>query len=479
MRFLSKVVSTSLRGVNSIHTTACATQRSTAGGPAPIERSYPITGKYPKIVSASEAVDVIKSGDSVFVHGIACTPTPLLDALCEAAKSKNLKHITLHHLHLEGPTPWLKEDVRDKIRSNSLFTGHNLRKGVNEGLVDFNSTFLHEVPLLFRRGAIKLNVALLQVSPPDSHGFCSLGTSVDTARAATQHADIIIAMSNKNMPRTFGDGIIHQSHIDYLVEAHDFPIHLRSAPEIGEREQKIGKIIAEQLVDDGATLQMGIGGIPDAALGAMKNHKDLGIHTEMFSDGVLDLVESNAITNRFKVTQPGRMTVSFVYGSRKLYDFLNDNPYIHFGDVATVNDPSIIRKNPKVTAINSCVEVDLTGQIVSDSIGSRLISGFGGQVDFIRAAALSNDGLGRPIIALPSTTKNGQSKIVPFLQEGGGVVTTRAHAHYIVTEYGVAEVWGKNMRQRSYELIKIAHPSARESLEKAAFERFKVMPSND
>uniref|UniRef100_A0A0N5C4S3 Acetyl-CoA hydrolase n=1 Tax=Strongyloides papillosus TaxID=174720 RepID=A0A0N5C4S3_STREA len=481
MRFLSKVVSNSVTGVKALHTTSAAaiSMRSTAGGPPPIERSYPIPGKSPKVVSAAEAVDVIKSGDSVFVHGIACTPTPLLSALCEAAKAKNLKGIKLHHLHLEGPTPWLEADVRDKIRSNSLFTGHNLRKAVNEGWVDFNSTFLHEVPLLFRKGAIKLNVALLQVSAPDEHGYCTLGTSIDTARAAIQHADCIIAMSNKNMPRTFGDGIIHQSHIDYLVEAHDFPVHLRAMPSIGEAEQKIGKIIAEELVDDGATLQMGIGAIPDAALASMKNHKDLGIHTEMFSDGVLDLVESNAITNKYKRTHPGRMTVSFVYGSQKLYKFLHNNPFVHFGDVAVVNDPGVIRTNPKVTAINSCVEIDLTGQIVSDSVGHKFISGFGGQVDFIRAAALSDDGLGRPIIALPSITKKGQSKIVATIQDGSGVVTTRAHAHYIVTEYGVAEIWGKNMRQRAYELIKIAHPSAREGLEKAAFKRFKVMPSKD
>ncbi|KAK6059584.1 hypothetical protein COOONC_02787, partial [Cooperia oncophora] len=358
------------------------------------------------------------SGDNIFVHGIAATPTPLLKGLCEHAKANNLKGLKLHHLHLEGETPWTAPDVKDRIRSNSLFTGGNLRKAVNE------------------------------------------------------------AMASKNMPRTFGDSVIHSSHIDMLVES-DFPLHTRHLGEDSEEEQKIGKIIAENLVDNGATLQMGIGAVPDAALAALKNHKDLGIHTEMFSDGVLDLIACNAITNSKKVLHPGRLVVSFVYGSKKLYDYLDDNPLIEFGDVQWVNDPSTIRQNPKVTAINSAVEVDLTGQVVADSVGKRFLSGFGGQVDFIRGAAVCNDGLGKPIIALPSVSKKGQSKIVPYIQEGAGVVTSRSHVHYIVTEYGIAQLWGKNMRQRAYELIKIAHPSQRQALEKAAFDRLKVMPSAD
>lgn len=444
------------------------------------EVAFPVAGKSPKVVSLADAVRDIKSGDNVFVHGIAATPTPLLQSLSEHAVANNLKGVKLHHLHLEGATPWTAEGVRDRIRSNSLFTGHNLRAAVNNGIADFNSCFLYEVPLLFRKGAIKLNASLIQVSPPDANGYCSLGTSVDTARAAVTNSPLIIAMVNKNMPRTFGDGVIHVSHIDYLVnEADGFELHQRNIGQQNEQEKKIGQIIAENLVDNGATLQMGIGAVPDAALSALSNHKDLGIHTEMFSDGVLDLIEKNAITNAKKAIHPGKLVVSFVYGSTKLYNYLNDNPLIEFGDVNWVNDPAVVRKNPKVTAINSAVEIDLTGQVVSDSVGKRFLSGFGGQVDFIRGAGIGDDGLGKPIIALPSISKKGQSKIVPYINEGAGVVTTRAHVHYVVTEYGIAQLWGKNMRQRAYELIKISHPSQREALDKAAFDRLKVMPSAD
>ncbi|WKX94783.1 hypothetical protein Q1695_011781 [Nippostrongylus brasiliensis] len=443
------------------------------------EIAFPIKGKQPKICSVKEAFGQIKSGDNIFIHGIAATPTPLLKGLCEHAKANDLKGIKLHHLHLEGETPWTAPDVNKRIRSNSLFTGANLRKSVNEGIADFNSCFLQEVPMLFRKGAIKLDAAILHVSPPDAYGYCSLGTSVDTARAATTNANYIIAMCNKNMPRTFGDSVIHSSHIDVMVEDHTFPLHERHIGKDSPEETKIGQIIAENLVDNGATLQMGIGAVPDAALAALKNHKDLGIHTEMFSDGVLDLIACNAITNRKKTIHPGRLVVSFVYGSKKLYDYLNDNPLIEFGDVQWVNDPAIIRQNPKVTAINSAVEIDLTGQVVADSAGKRFLSGFGGQVDFIRGAGIADDGEGKPIIALPSISKKGQSKIVPYITEGSGVVTSRSHVHYVVTEYGIAQLWGKNMRQRAYELIKIAHPTQRESLEKAAFERLKVMPSAD
>ncbi|PIO73126.1 4-hydroxybutyrate coenzyme A transferase domain protein [Teladorsagia circumcincta] len=277
------------------------------------------------------------------------------------------------------------------------------------------------------------------------------------------------------MPRTFGDSLIHSSHIDVLVEEHSsFLLHELPAGGDSEEEKKIGRIIAENLVDNGATLQMGIGAVPDAALAAMKNHKDLGIHTEMFSDGILDLIACNAITNKMKVVRPGKVVAAFVYGTKRLYDYLHNNPLIELYDVQWVNDPAIIRQNPKVVAINSAVEIDLTGQVVADSIGKQFLSGFGGQVDFIHGASIANDGQGKPIIALPSMSKKGQSKIVPFIQEGAGVVTSRSHVHYVVTEYGIAQLWGKNMRQRAYELIRIAHPSQRESLEKAAFERLKV-----
>ncbi|KAL3995034.1 Acetyl-CoA hydrolase/transferase C-terminal domain family protein [Acanthocheilonema viteae] len=444
------------------------------------EVTYPIAGKKPKIVKeCKEAVSTIKSGSHIFVHGIAATPTPLLEGLCEHVKANNFKKITLHHMHLEGKTPWLAPDVKDRIRSNSLFTGHNLRDAVNDGTADFNSIFLHEIPQLFRSGMIHLNAALITVSPPDSGGFCTLGTGADSTRAAVTLADCIIAICNKNMPRTFGETLIHESHIDFMIENH-FPLHERKfAAKLSEVEKKIGNLIANELVDNGATLQMGIGAVPDAVLDSLGNHKNLGIHTEMFSDGVLKLVECNVITNAKKILHPGKMVVSFVYGSKKLYSFLHDNPFVFFGDVAWVNDPSIVKIMPKMTAINSAVQIDLTGQVSSDSVGSRFLSGFGGQVDFIRGAALSVDGLGKPIIALPSLTKKGESKIVPYLSEGAGVVTSRAHVHYVVTEYGIAQLWGKNMRQRAYELIKISHPSQRENLEKAAFERMKVMPSSD
>lgn len=453
--------------------------------PTPVCREvmFPASGRSARVTTdIRDALSCINSGANIFVHGVAATPTPLLQGLVEHVKANNLNKITLHHIHLEGPAPWIESDVRDQIRSNSLFTGKNLRKSVNEGITDFNSIYLSEIPLLFRRGVVPLDVALLTVSPPDSQGFCSLGTSVDISRAAVTHAKHIIALSNPCMPRTFGESLIHSSHIDVLVDTgkNGLPLHQLHTKKISDIERQIGELIAQNLVDDGATLQMGIGSIPDAALNALKDHKDLGIHTEMFSDGIIPLVECSAITNAKKFHHPGKLVVSFVLGSPRLYEFLNDNPFVYFGDVQWVNDPFVIRENPKVTAINSAVEVDITGQVVADSVGKRFLSGFGGQVDFIRGASWSSDGLGRPIIALASTDpKTGDSKIVPFIKEGSGVVTNRGIVRYVVTEFGIAQLWGKNMRQRAYEMIRIANPVHREQLEKAAFERFKVMPSAD
>uniref|UniRef100_A0A1I8AJY9 Acetyl-CoA hydrolase n=2 Tax=Steinernema glaseri TaxID=37863 RepID=A0A1I8AJY9_9BILA len=440
-------------------------------------RAYPIAGKTPKFTDMKNAFDEVRSGDHIYAHSLSATPLPLLRGLADHVKERSLKDITVHSLIIAGKVPWDGEEFDGAIRSNCLFTGESSRRAVNEGRADFNSVFLSEIPRLFRSGTIKLNVALIHVSPPDANGFCTMGTSVDCSRAALMNANYVIALANKNMPRTFGDSLIHSSHIDVIVNDESTPLpELPSIPP-GEQEQKIGALIAEHLVDNGATLQMGIGGIPEAVLPALKDHKDLGIHTEMFSDGVIDLVKQNVVTNRMKQVHPGKIVATFVLGSNKLYSFLDDNPMVEFGDVQWVNDPGVIRQNPKVTGINSCIEVDLTGQVVSDSVGKTFFSGFGGQVDFIRGAALSNDGLGKPIIAMTSTTKKGQTKIVPYLSQGSGVVTTRAHVHYIVTEYGIAQLWGKNMRQRAYELIKIAHPDHRESLEKSAFERLKVMPS--
>ncbi|XP_013409947.1 uncharacterized protein LOC106173377 [Lingula anatina] len=362
------------------------------------------------------------------------------------------------------------------FRCNSFFIGANCREAINSGRADFVPIFLSEIPLLFRRNLITPDVALISVSSPDQHGFCTLGPSVDCSRAAIQNARYIVGLVNPNMPRTFGDGMVHLSHFDAVVQG-DLPLPQMKHGVPTEVEKQIGRIIATNLIQDGATLQMGIGSIPDAVLAALWSHRDLGIHTEMFSDGVVDLVEAGAITNARKTIHPGKIVGGFAVGTQRLYDFMDNNPFIVMLDIAFVNNTAIISQNPKVTAINSCIEIDLTGQVCADSIGTRMYSGVGGQIDFLRGAALSVDGLGKPILALPSVTKNGESKIVPYLKKGAGVVTSRAHAHFIVTEYGIASLFGKNLRQRAYELIKIAHPDHRENLEKESFERLKCMPS--
>ncbi|KAK2710260.1 4-hydroxybutyrate coenzyme A transferase-like isoform X2 [Artemia franciscana] len=440
------------------------------------EISFPIPGKVPVYMKADEAVSsIVKSGDTVFVHSAAATPTPLLGALADHGKKSSLKNVTVCHIHIEGKAAHLDPECEGIFRDNSFFIGANVRGAVNEGRADCVPIFLSEIPLLFKRGIVPIDVALIQVSPPDKHGFCSMGVSVDVSRMAVQCAKYIIGQVNPQMPRTFGDGIIHMSHFDAMVE-HDAPMHVRHTTKMTDVEKTIGELIAENLVDNGATLQMGIGNIPDSVLAALKDHKDLGIHSEMFSDGVVDLVEAGCVTNHHKKVLPGKIVGSFCIGSKKLYDFLDNNPFVLMGDVQWVNYSPIIAQNPKVTAINSCIEVDLTGQVAADSIGTRMYSGFGGQVDFLRGAAICPEA-GKPILALPATTKRGESKIVPVLKEGAGVVTTRAHVHYIVTEYGIAYLFGKSLRQRAHALIQVAHPDHREGLEKAAFERLKCMPS--
>lgn len=422
-----------------------------------------------KYTTAEEAVKLIKSGDRVYVHSVAAAPQPLINAMTERAPE--LEDIEIVHLHTEGKAPYAKPEYSDTFHTNAFFVGANVRKAVNEGSADYMPIFLSEVPGLFRKNIMPIDIALVQVSPPDKHGYCSLGVSVDASRAALQEAEKAIALVNPNMPRTHGDGIFHASRFNALVRA-DTPLHELTIPEPTEVERKIGQHCAE-LVDDGATLQMGIGAIPNAVLQSLGNHKDLGIHTEMFSDGVIDLVEKGVINNKKKAKHPEKIVGSFVMGSRDLYDFVDDNPMIAMLDVAYVNDTAVIRQNPKVTAINSAIEVDITGQVCADSIGTYHYSGVGGQMDFIRGASLSEGG--KPIIALPSTTSKGQSKIVPHLKQGAGVVTTRAHVHYIVTEYGVANLYGKNLRERAMAMIEIAHPNHREALEKATKERFKHM----
>jgi acyl-CoA hydrolase len=420
-----------------------------------------------KFTTAEKAVETIKSGDRIFVQSVAAAPQTLIKAMCRRAAE--LKGVEIYHLHTEGEAPYVAPEYAGSFHTNALFVGANVRRAIATGEADFIPSFLSEVPLLFRREILPIDVALIHVSPPDSHGFCSLGTSVDVSLAGVQMAELVIAQINPNMPRTHGDGLIHTRHIDFAVEVTD-DLPEVAPPELSEEELAIGRNCAE-LVDDGATLQMGIGAIPNAVLQALKNHKNLGVHTEMFSDGLIELIESEIVNGKFKRVHPNKIVSSFVMGTRRLYDFIDDNPEIVLLDVAYVNDPAVIRRNPKVTAINSAIEIDLTGQVCADSIGTRIYSGVGGQMDFIRGASLSEDG--KPVIALPSVTSKGESKITPYLKEGAGVVTTRAHVHYVVTEHGTANLYGKTLRQRAKELIKIAHPAHREELERQAFERFK------
>jgi len=420
-----------------------------------------------KYTSADEAVSVIKSGDRVFVHGVSASPFQLIKAMTN--RHKDLEDVEVIHLHTEGEAPYAEPEYKDSFFVNALFVGANVRKAINEGRGDYVPVFLSEVPYLFRHNILPIDVALIHVSPPDKHGYCSLGVSVEATVAAVQMAQHVVAQVNPKMPRTLGDGLIHVEEINAMVEVDD-DLPEQIVPEPDEAELQIGKYCAE-LIDDGATLQMGIGAIPNAVLKSLTNHKNLGVHTEMFSDGVIELVEKGVINGEAKKIHPGKIVSGFVMGSRKLYDFIDDNPAVAMLDIAYINDTAVIRRNPRVTAINSAIEVDLTGQVCADSIGTYHFSGVGGQMDFIRGASLSKGG--KPIIALPSTTRKGISRIVPFLKQGAGVVTTRAHIHYVVTEYGIANLYGKNLSQRAKALLEIAHPDHREGLQQAVSERFK------
>lgn len=417
-------------------------------------------------ISGEEAVKAIKPGHRVFVHGGAATPHYLLKKLAE--RSSELWNVEIVSISLQGDAVIADKKYKDNFRINSLFVSENVRAAVNEGRGDYVPIFLSEIPILFKRNILPIDVALVQVSPPDKHGFCSLGVSVDIAVTAVKTAKYVIAQVNPKMPRTLGDGIVKIDDFDAIVHAeHELPEVACS--DLTELSLRIGSYCAE-LVENGATLQMGIGSIPDAVLASLNGHKELGVHTEMFSDGIIPLIEKGIITNQHKKKHRGKTVTSFLIGSRKLYDYVDDNPSVVALSIDYVNDTAVIRTNPKVTAINSAIEVDITGQVCSDSIGTYHYSGVGGQLDFVRGASLSEGG--KPIIALPSVTEKGISRISPFLKEGAGVVTTRAHAHYIVTEYGIAYLYGKNMRQRAKALIEIAHPNHREALERAAFDRF-------
>lgn len=420
------------------------------------------------IVSAEEAVSVIKSGDRVFIQGAAATPVQLVQAMTRRAPE--LRNVQVVHIHTEGEAPYARQEYAESFQVNAFFIGKNLRQAVQEGEADFIPTFLSEIPYLFKHGALPIDVAMVHVSPPDRHGFCSLGTSVDVTNAAVDYGRHVIAQVNPNVPRTHGDAMIHVSKFNAMVEVED-PIFESETRAPNEEEVAIGEHIAG-LVEDGATLQMGIGAIPNAVLAQLGNHKNLGIHSEMFSDGIIPLVEKGVINGFNKKIRHEKIVGSFLTGNRRLYDFVDDNPLVEMLDAGFVNRVAVIRENPKVTAINSAIEVDLTGQVCADSIGNKMFSGVGGQVDFIRGASMSRGG--KPIIALPSQTRSGISKIVPYLKPGAGVVTTRAHVHYVATEYGVVNLYGKNLRERAKLLISIAHPNHRETLERQAYELMHV-----
>jgi acyl-CoA hydrolase len=408
--------------------------------------------------SPTEAVSLIESGASVFIHGASATPTPLVDALCART---DLADVRFYHLHTAGPAPFAAPAHADRFRSVSLFTGPALRQPIAEGRADFVPVFLSDIPNLFRSGAIRLDAALLQLSPPDAHGYCSLGTSVDVAKAAADTARTIVAEVNARMPRTLGNSVVPWRRVTRFVCTNRPLLEHAHEPETPV-EGRIGELVAG-LVEDRATLQVGIGAIPDAVLSRLRDKRDLGIHTEMFSDRVVDLVEAGAVTNRHKVVHPGRIVTSFVTGTKRLFDFVDDNPIVEFHPCDRTNDTALIRRNPKVVAINSALQIDLSGQVCADSLGHRIYSGIGGQMDFVRGAALSRGG--RPVIALPSSARGGAvSRIVPELSPGAGVVTTRGHVHWVVTEYGAVNLHGLSLRQRGEALISIAHPDFRAEL---------------
>lgn len=420
-----------------------------------------------KYVTAAEAVKVVKSNDRVYVQAAAATPSILTKALADRAAE--LRNVEVCHLHTEGNAPYANPDLADSFHVNSFFIGANVRHTLKAGNGSYTPVFLSELPHLFRKKVLLIDVAFIHVSPPDRHGYCSLGVSVEATVAAIENAKIVIAQVNPQMPRTFGDGILHESEIDYLVEVNE-PIFGHEPMPFSKEEEKIGEYVAS-LIEDRSTLQMGIGSIPNAALSKLTNHKDLGLHTEMFSDGVIDLIESDVINCNYKGTLRGRVLATFLIGSKRLYDFVSDNPFIEMKESSMVNDTARIRKNPKMIAINSAIEVDVTGQVCADSIGAHMYSGVGGQMDFIRGASLSEGG--KAIIALPSITKKGESRIVPYLKQGAGVVSTRSHVQYIITENGIANLYGKTLKQRIDEMVKIAHPTHQENIERSYYEMLK------
>ncbi|WP_411683217.1 acetyl-CoA hydrolase/transferase family protein [Clostridium thailandense] len=421
-----------------------------------------------KLVSAEEAVSKIKSNDRVVVGHAVGEPSELIDAMVENKES--YENVELVHMVAMGKSEYAKEGMEKYFHVNSIFVGASTREAIASGRGDFTTCFFYEVPRLFKDGYMPVDVALIQVSKPDKHGYCSFGVSNDYTKPAAECAKLLIAEVNENMPRTMGDSFIHVSDIDYIVKT-SHPIIELKPPKIGEVEKSIGKNCAS-LIEDGSTLQLGIGAIPDAVLLFLKDKKDLGIHSEMISDGVVELVEAGVITNSKKTLHPGKIVVTFLMGTKRLYDFVNDNPMVETYPVDYVNDPTVVMKNSKMISINSCVQVDLMGQVCSESIGIKQISGVGGQVDFVRGASMCRDG--KSIIAIPSTAAKGKvSRIVPLLDEGSAVTTSRNDVDYVVTEYGIASLKGKTLKERAKALINIAHPDFRESLIKEFNDRFK------
>lgn len=421
-----------------------------------------------KIISPEEAVKVVKSGDHIHLSSVASAPQCLIKALMARGERGELKDVHIHHLHTEGPAPYGEEKYEGVFQSDQFFVGGNLRKATQSGYADYIPVFLSETQKLYRCGALPINVAMIQVSPPDKHGYVSLGTSVDATLAAVELADHVIAVINKYVPRSFGDAMIKSSLIDIWCQD-DQPLEEAHFSIPSDVEIQIGKNCAA-LIEDGACLQMGIGAIPNAVLAQLTAHKNLGIHTEMFADGVLPLVESGVINGMAKGIDKGKMVSTFLMGSQKVYDFIDDNPAVLMMDVGYTNDPFIISKNDRVTAINSALQVDITGQVCADSLGTKHYSGVGGQIDFIYGASLSKGG--KAIIAMPAVTTKGQSKIAAVLNPGAGVVTTRAHMHYFVTEFGAVDLYGKTLQERARLIISVAAPEHREELDKAAFDRF-------
>ncbi len=428
-----------------------------------------------KIVSPEEAVEAIKSGDKIVVQPGCAAPLKLIRSMVE--RKDDLEDVEIYHILVVGDLPYMQPGMEKHFKHRAFFIGHNTRTAVNEGRAEFIPIFLSEVTLLFKNGIIKPDIAMIHVSPPDEHGFCSYGIDVGNIKTPAEKSKIVIAQVNEHMPRGLGNSFIHISKIDYIVEYSEPLLELpqidpNASSEILDIYDRIGKNVSE-LIEDGATLQMGIGAIPDAVMNYLYDRNNLGVHTEMFSDGIIDLVEQGIINGEEKTLHPGKIIAGFVLGTKRLYDFLDNNPIIEFHPQEYVNDPFIIAKNNKMVAINSAIEIDLTGQVCSDSIGTRLYSGIGGQVDFVRGAAHSEGG--KAVIALPSVTKNGQiSRIVPTLKEGAGVVTSRGDVHYVATEYGVVNLFGKTIQERAKALIEISHPDFREELEKFAFETYKV-----